>query len=266
MIDLHTHLLPGVDDGSPTAAHSATILRRMQGEGVQTVVCTPHLRASEALDAPVTEHARLHEELRTIAPPEVRLLTGFEIMLDQPGLDLTSPALALGGSVARLVEFPRRGLPAGATEELLRLRMSGVLPVVAHPERYSGCTIETLGVWRELGAVMQADGMALLGAGPMAEFAREALAEGFVDVLASDNHGDRRSLATARDWLGEIGASEQARLLTEENPRRLLAGNALLPVPPIRFRRGVFDRLRELVFGGRSSRSTGTREARATGQ
>lgn len=263
MIDLHTHLLPGVDDGSPTAAHSAAVLRRMQGEGVRTVVCTPHLRASGACDAPVAEHARLHEELSAIAPPEVTLLAGFEIMLDQPGVDLTSQTLALGGSQARLVEFPRRGLPAGATEELLRLRMSGVLPVVAHPERYSGCTIDTLGVWRELGAVMQADGMALLGAGPMADFARQALAEGLVDVLASDNHGDRRSLSTARDWLGEIGASEQARLLTEENPRRLLAGEPVLPVPPIRFKRGVFDRLRELVFG---SRSTGTREARTYGQ
>lgn len=263
MIDLHTHLLPGVDDGSPTAAHSASVLRRMQGEGVRTVVCTPHLKASEAWEAPVAAHAHLHEELRHVAPPEVTLLPGFEIMLDQPGIDLTPQSLALGASQARLVEFPRRGLPAGATEELLRLRMSGVLPVVAHPERYVGCTIETLGVWRELGAVMQADGMALLGAGPMADFARQALAEGFVDVLASDNHGDRRSLATARDWLGEIGAPEQARLLTEENPRRLLAGEPLVPVPPIRFRRGVFDRLRELVFGARTA---GTREARATGQ
>lgn len=261
MIDLHTHLLPGVDDGSPTAAHSATVLRRMQGEGVRTVVCTPHLRASAAWDAPVAEHARLHAELRAVAPAEVTLLSGFEIMLDQPGIDLTAESLALGGSTARLVEFPRRGLPAGATEELLRLRMSGVLPVVAHPERYSGCTMDTLGVWRELGAVMQADGMALLGAGPMADFARQALAEGLVDVLASDNHGDRRSLATARDWLGEIGAAEQAQILTAENPRRLLAGAALLPVPPIRFRRGVFDRLRELVFG---SRPVGTGEARAT--
>ncbi|HSA56728.1 MAG TPA: CpsB/CapC family capsule biosynthesis tyrosine phosphatase [Gemmatimonadaceae bacterium] len=262
MIDLHTHLLPGVDDGSPTATHSATVLRRMQGEGVRTVVCTPHLKASEAWEAPVAEHARLRDELITLSPPEVTLLPGFEIMLDLPGIDLTAESLALGGSPARLVEFPRRGLPAGATEELLRLRMSGVLPVVAHPERYNGCTVDTLGVWRELGAVMQADAMALLGAGPMADFSRQALSEGLVDVLASDNHGDRRSLATARDWLTEMGAMEQAQLLTEENPRRLLAGEALLPVPPIRFRRGVFDRLRELVFG---SRPVGTREARAPG-
>jgi protein-tyrosine phosphatase len=251
VIDLHTHLLPGVDDGSPTAAHSATVLQRMRAEGVRVIVCTPHLRASEAPLAPIEEHARRHEELRAVAPAGLELLRGFEIMLDRPGADLTSEALALGTSRARLVEFPRRGLPPGATEELLRLRMSGLMPVVAHPERYIGCTIEMIGVWRDVGAVIQADAVALLGAGPMADFARQMLGEGLVDVLASDNHGDRRSLSQARDWLSEIGATQQAWFLSEENPRRVLAGEPMQAVPPIRFRRGVFDRLRELVFGGR---------------
>jgi protein-tyrosine phosphatase len=253
VIDLHTHLLPGVDDGSPTAAHSAAVLQRMQAEGVKVVVCTPHLRASEALVAPVEEHSRLHQELQAVAPTGLQLLSGFEIMLDSPGADLTPAALALGSSRARLVEFPRRGLPPGATEELLRLRMSGVLPVVAHPERYIGCTMETIGVWRDVGAVMQADAVALLGAGPMADFARQMLTEGVIDVLASDNHGDRRSLSQVRDWLAEIGAAEQARILAEENPRRVLADEPVLAVPPIRFRRGVFERLRELVFGSRQA-------------
>lgn len=253
MIDLHTHLLPGVDDGSPTAEHSATVLRRMAGEGVQVVVCTPHLRASQAMAAPIDDHRRRHADLKALAPAEITLLSGFEIMLDRPGTDLTAPHLALGSSTARLVEFPRRGLPPNATEELLRLRMGGVVPVVAHPERYPGCTIDMIGTWRELGAVIQADAIALLGAGPMADFARQMLEGGLVDVLASDNHGDRRSLSTACAWLAEIGATEQARVLTSENPRRVLAAEAPLAVSPIRFRKGVFERLRELVFGARGS-------------
>lgn len=253
MIDIHTHLLPGVDDGSPTAEHSVMVLRRMVGEGVRVVVCTPHLRATQASEAPVREHQRLHAELASLAPPEITLLTGFEIMLDRSGVDLRRPELGLGGSAARLVEFPRRGLPPNATEELMRLRMSGVVPVVAHPERYPGCTLDLIAAWRELGAVVQADAMALLGAGPMTEFARTMLESGVVDILASDNHGDRRSLSTACAWLAEIGASAQARTLTEENPRRVLAGEPLVEVEPIRFKKGVFDRLRELVFGSRTS-------------
>lgn len=252
MIDIHTHLLPGVDDGSPTLEHSAVVLARMFEEGVRGVVCTPHLNASKAAVAPVDEHAKLLDRLRELAPAGMTLYAGWEIMLDRPGFDLTPPSLSLGSSEARLVEFPRRGLPPGATEELLRVRMSGVLPVVAHPERYGGCTPDVVVTWRELGAVIQSDTMALIGGGPMTGLAREMLAGGLVDILASDNHGDRRSLTTARTWLLEMGASEQAALLTDENPRRLLHREPLVPVPPIPDRKGVFERLREMVFRRRA--------------
>jgi protein-tyrosine phosphatase len=253
VIDIHSHLLPGVDDGSPSAAHSAAVLERMHSEGVTEVVCTPHLNASDAIRAPVSLHHALLDNLRTLAPEGVRLHPGWEIMLDRPGVDLSAPDLALGQSNARLVEFPRRGLPPGSTEELLRLRAGGVIPVVAHPERYPGCSVEIVRTWRELGAVIQTDATALLGGGPMTDFARDMLAEGLVDMLASDNHGDRRSLAAARVWLDEIGATGQADLLTRENPRRLLGNEALAPVEPIAFRQGMLDRLRQRILGGRSA-------------
>jgi protein-tyrosine phosphatase len=179
----------------------------------------------------------------------VALHTGFEIMLDTSAFDLSRARLGLGGSKARLVEFPRRGLPPEATEQLLRVRSQGCVPVVAHPERYAGCTRETIDTWRELGAVIQCDSMALLGAGPVTDFAREMLGAGQVDILASDNHGDRRSLATIVAWLRELNATEQATLMTTDNPALLLDDQPLRRVPPVQFQKGVFDRLRELIFG-----------------
>jgi protein-tyrosine phosphatase len=78
---------------------------------------------------------------------------------------------------------------------------------------------------------------------------RALLEAGLVDLFASDNHGDSRSLATARDWLLEVATPEHAELLTRTNARRLLDGEPLLPVPPLpRQQRGVFDRLRELFI------------------
>ena len=136
----------------------------------------------------------------------------------------------------------------------LRVRSQGLVPVVAHPERYLGCTTETIAMWKEFGTVIQCDAMALLGGGPMTDFAREMLGAGQVDILASDNHGDRRSLSIAVMWLTEIGGTTQAGILTSENPALLLAGGPLRPVPPVSFHRGMFDRLRELIF--RSSRKT----------
>jgi protein-tyrosine phosphatase len=248
MIDIHTHLLPAVDDGSPNADHSAMVIARMFQEGVRVIVCTPHLNASRAGSAPFDEHAVLLAQLRRTAPEELELYHGFEIMLDTPVVDLLDERLSLAGSHARLVEFPRRGLPPGATDQLLHIRSQGLVPVVAHPERYHGCTTETIAAWREIGAVIQCDAMALLGAGPMTEFARQMLGAGQVDILASDNHGDRRSLATAVLWLTEIGAADQAAILTADNPALLLTDRALRNVAPVSFQRGMFDRLRELIF------------------
>lgn len=249
MIDIHTHLLPGVDDGARTFAQSLVVLARFAAEGVTTVVCTPHLNASAAGVAPHARNEALLAELaaRAGAVPALRL--GWEIMLDAPGSDLTAQHLRLGDSSAVLVEFPHTGVPPRAADELRRLRQSGVTPVIAHPERYWGCSVAHAREWRLAGAVLQTDATYLLGGGPKGDLARTLLREGLIDVLASDNHGDRRSLRAARDWLAELGAAQQGALLTDANPARVLAGQPVEPVPPVELPRGVFGRLRELLMG-----------------
>jgi protein-tyrosine phosphatase len=251
MIDIHCHLLPGVDDGSPSVEVSVPVLRSFAASGVRTVVCTPHLKASRATTAPYDRHVEILETLRKHAPARLQLELGWEIMLDVPGADLRSRQLGLAGSTAVLVEFAHGGTPPTAAEELFRHRMSGLVPVLAHVERYWGTTPQRVEEWRAVGAVIQVDSAALQGHGRTQRLAMELLQRGLVDVIASDNHGDSRSLASARDWLTEIGAAEQARLLTETNASRVLANEATLPVPPIEMRRSMLARLRSL-FGGQS--------------
>ena len=248
MIDIHSHLLPGVDDGSPSVAVSVPVLERFAADGVECVVLTPHLVASQARRAPFEKHLAILETLRAAVSggPELRL--GWEIMLDEPNADLRASHLSLGGSFAVLVEFPRTSVPAGAATELFRLRSAGSVPVLAHPERYWGCTLAKVAEWRSAGAVIQMDTAGLIGRGSIATISRELLEAGLVDLFASDNHGDSRSLATARDWLLEVATPEHARLLTRTNARRLLDGEPLVPVPPLPRRSGVFGRLRELFL------------------
>ena len=85
MIDLHTHLLPGVDDGSESLAQSEAVLKKFAEQGVTAVCCTPHLRASDIAAAPCEEMDELLAELAPAAPNGLRLERGFEIMLDVPG-------------------------------------------------------------------------------------------------------------------------------------------------------------------------------------
>lgn len=251
MIDIHSHLLPGVDDGAPTAEVALPVLRRFAASGVHTLVCTPHLAASRAGSAPYERHLEILDGLRQRAPAGLRLELGWEIMLDVPGADLRSSRLALAGSTAVLVEFSHGGVPPTAAEELFRHRMSGIVPVLAHVERYWGTTPERVEEWRGVGVVIQVDSAALFGHGRAQRLAADLIARGLVDVIASDNHGDTRSLATARDWLLEMGGDEQARLLTETNAARILANEPPMPVPPLEQRRGMLTRLRSL-FGGQS--------------
>src|SRR4029079_14511265 len=114
IIDIHTHLLPGVDDGSRATDASCGVLERFSRDGVEIVVCTPHLDATDADQAPHERNAELLSALMAAAPATPRRLLRFEILLDAPGVDLTDPRLGLGGSTARLVEFARMGLPPAA--------------------------------------------------------------------------------------------------------------------------------------------------------
>jgi len=249
MIDLHTHLLPGVDDGARSLDVACAALRRLAADGVTCVVCTPHVRASAAVAVPAALHQARLAELRSAVPdgPELRL--GAEVMLDTPGADLRAAALRLGGADAVLVEFPRTGVPPRAARELARLRESGLVPVVAHPERYWGCSVAHVREWRAAGAVMQGDATIILGGGDRGRLARALLGAGLIDLLASDNHGDARSLRPARDWLLELGAAEQAAQLTTRNAAHLLAGTPLEPVAPVAVDPGMLNRLRALLLG-----------------
>jgi len=250
VIDLHTHLLPGVDDGSPSVEVSVPILERFAKEGVEVVVCTPHLEASRTTRAPHEEYEAIFRELSARSPAGLTLLRGWEIMIDIPGMNLGDRRLGLAGSSAVLVEFPRMNVPSAAGAELMRLRTSGLIPVLAHPERYWGCTPDLVRSWRDAGAAIQMDSSMLLGAPNASRLARALLTEGLVDCIASDNHGDRRSLAGARDWLIELGATEQAEMLTRTNARRMLDGQAPLPVAPLPIvERGMLSRLKQLVLG-----------------
>jgi protein-tyrosine phosphatase len=247
VIDIHSHLLPAVDDGSPSIEVSVQVLTRFADQGVERLVCTPHLKASLVDVVPHEAYAERFAELVAAAPPVPALSRGWEIMLDVPGADLRSRALTLAGSSAVLIEFPHTGVPTGATQELYRLRSLGLVPVLAHPERYFGCTVDLVREWRQLGVVMQIDGLALAAGGPMGKLARALLEEGQADLLASDNHGDSRSLAGARRYLAEdLGAREQAELLTATNARRLLADENVIPVGPVRLHQSVMQRLRKL--------------------
>lgn len=248
MIDLHSHLLPGIDDGSESERQSVTTLELLVRDGVTDVVVTPHLLATE-IDTRgeeiIERRDLLLDALRRVAPAGITLHPGFEIMLDGP---LTAYAagdrrFALCGSRYYLVEFPLYLGPAPAPAALSALVQAGVVPLVAHPERYHLCTIRDFGHWRALGAYLQVDATTLTRPTSRGDMARTLVQGGLADVLAADNHGDRRSLATGLHYLVGRRAEDAAHLLTTENPKAVLEDREMARVPGVALKLGIGERV-----------------------
>lgn len=248
MIDLHSHLLPGVDDGSESEAQSVRTLQQFAGEGVTDVVVTPHLLAGDidVRGEEIIERRDLTlESLRRVAPPGIRLHPGFEIMLDGPlsAYAAGDRRFALGGSRYYLVEFPLALGPAPASAALSALVQQGVTPLVAHPERYHLCSLRDFGHWRALGAYLQVDATTLTRPTSRGDVARKLVQGGLADILAADNHGDRRTMATGLHYLVGRGAQDAAHLLTTENPGAVLEDREMARVPAVALKLGLGERV-----------------------
>jgi tyrosine-protein phosphatase YwqE len=123
------------------------------------------------------------------------------------------------------------------------------MPLLAHPERYACCSPEAVTRWRDLGARMQVDATTLLSTQSRGQRARGLVAAGLADILAADNHGDDRLIATGRKFLEAQDGAQQAELLTVINPRAILADQPLVAVPPVEIRRTWMQRIRQLLEG-----------------
>ena len=242
MVDIHNHLIPAVDDGAQTPEEAIRGLAAMRAAGVRRLVCTPHVDGSLTASPAALERrlsdldagwAELQDCLDSASPEVVR---GAEVKLDRADVDLADPRLRLNGSRFALVEFAHMSAPPQSTLALFRLAKAGWRPVLGHPERYGGTSNPDL--WRDWHrtAVLQVNAGSLIGRyGSAARDAAWSLLElGYAHVVASDYHarGEVDS-AAARQAVLERGAAEQAELLFDVNPGRLLDDAEPLGVPAL---------------------------------
>lgn len=245
MIDVHCHLLPGVDDGARDVDEAVATLRELAGQGYAAVVLTPHLRGARVAQGLPSRFDRAFEALRPAAPAEVALFRGVELMLDVPIPELPTPErFTLARSRYLLVEFPLVVLAQTATSLIAQLKSQGLIPLVAHPERYGSCSVPAVRAWRAAGAAIQVDATTMTSRSGRGERARALLEHGLADVLAADNHGDSRSLLAAAEFLEAFGAERAAMALTLTNPHAMVENRDLEPVEPVQFVGSLLDRMR----------------------
>lgn len=236
MIDMHSHILPGIDDGAMDVGESLAMLRMATADGVTTQVLTPHIhlgRYDNTCESLRSEFAAFRERVRREGI-EIRLELAAEVRIGAEILQLVAgdgvPWLGTWeGKKVLLMEFPHSQLPVGSRNLVRWLVQRDVLPMIAHPERNRALQVapDKLEPLIDEGCLIQLTAGSLIGKfGAQAKVLAETLLRsGRVTLLATDCHNLRyrppdlgAGLAAAARLIGR----DAAEALVLENPRRLL--------------------------------------------
>lgn len=235
MVDIHHHLLPGLDDGPNTMEASIAMARLAVAEGITHVICSPHANGHYEFDPAV--NAAKTEELRTrLAEQNIPLKLGsgcdFHLSFDNVKRAQVDPArFSINGLGYLLVEVPDYGLPPGLTETFYELQLAGLTPILTHPERNPTLQNEPnrLIDWLRGGVLVQVTADSLTGhKGRYAErMAHDLLEKRWVHFLATDAHNATSRpprLRDAHDLVATKYGVSYAHALCVTNPLAVFLG------------------------------------------
>ena len=238
MIDLHCHLLPGIDDGPATLEEALEMARLALANGIEAAYVTPHLQPGRWENDRPKIAAAVEAHRAALAQAGIPLELGYaaEVRLDYEILPLIEagrvPFLGkLDGFQVMLLEFPHSHVPVGADKFVSWLLARNIRPMIAHPERNKDLMRDPgkLEPFVREGCLLQVTADAVTGGfGELcARRAREFLERGWVSVLASDAHDTTERpprMAPGRDAAAKIVGEEAARQMTQGTPLRIVRG------------------------------------------
>ena len=256
MIDIHHHCLPGVDDGPGTIDEAAEMCAIAAGEGIETIVATPHVLRGRWRTAPRAELESRLAALRDRCHDTPRLLLGSEYFFahDMPEVLASGEGIVpLADSRYVLVELTANAVPPMIEQPLYRAQLGGWTPILAHPERnlVLQSRPELVAELIRHGTKMQITAGSLTGDfGPEARKAAQAwVRNGLAHFLATDAHNISRRpprIVAALKVLRDLAGERVAEALTRLNPLAVTENRALMydPEPMQGASAGFFTRLR----------------------
>jgi protein-tyrosine phosphatase len=236
VIDIHCHILPGLDDGAKDLEHSLEMARIAVLDGISGIVCTPHMSPHYPGNNRDVVLAAV-DELRTGLAEEgieLALYPGCELAMDSDLPERIEAGELLtfnDNGNAALVEMPLEMIPTHMSTFLWKMQVRGITPILAHPERnrYLVHNPSILLGWVEAGALVQVTGNSLRGhyGERVRDFSLKLLEHKAAHLVASDSHSaDRRRpvLSKAREIVDATVGAEEARKIFDEYPAEILDG------------------------------------------
>jgi protein-tyrosine phosphatase len=241
MIDVHCHILPGMDDGSRGMEESLEMAESAIADGITRVVATPHSSSSYVFDFRRVRECR--DELQKHLGNRLILATGCDLHMSPENmiaLREDAPRFCINQKNYLLVEFNEFSIPPPMDHRLHELQLAGLQPVITHPERNAILRAhpERLRTWVQHGCYVQVTGGSLTGGfGQGAqEDAWRWIGEGLVHFVASDAHNTRTRplvLRAAYDAREAQYGKEKAEALFVDNPLAAFEGQELPHVPEV---------------------------------
>lgn len=242
MIDLHCHILPGIDDGPKTLEEAIAMCRLAHADGCRAMIATPHQRRGRWWNSDRAAIADLAKDLQAALGTQMRILVGGEVHVDSELLAEVEKLpeggiCTLAGSRYLLIELDdREGRGRDAISLVHELAVAGWIPVVAHPEfiPWLAGDLDLTARLVSLGARMQVTAMSVtgdFGKGPQAD-THALLDAGLAHFVASDCHGTQRrppGLRRAYQMIAARWGAGLAKRLVSDNPRAVVQ-NRPLPV------------------------------------
>lgn len=236
MIDLHCHILPGLDDGPDSFSESVAMAELAAADGVSRIVATPHINHGEISAALIRERVDQLNDLLAERGVALEIIQGAEISYKMAATTITG--YTLNQSPYVLVEFPHTHLPRDAGQLIFALRAHGFWPIIAHPERNPSVIRNPERLFELLGdeVFVQITAASIAGqfGGEVRKCAAVLLKKKCVHFLASDGHSAtwrRPILSEGVKAAGRIAGKEQVEKMVSTNPMAVLSG---LPLPSMR--------------------------------
>jgi len=235
MIDIHSHVLPGLDDGARSSEESLEMLRLAADSGTTDIVATPHANSEFPFDERRVEEA--FHALSATSSGVIRLHLGCDFHLSYENLQdaLRNPAkYTVNHSSYLMVELPDLVALATVRSGLRQLIGARIIPVITHPERNVSLQprLDELARWNKDGCLMQVTAQSFLGRfGPLAKDAAHQLMDaGLVHFVASDAHDrvDRPpDLSAAYKYISSRFGADRADSMFTYNPACVISGESL---------------------------------------
>jgi len=245
VIDIHSHILPGLDDGAATWDDALKMAQLAVADGIRVMVATPHLFKERVVDPKKinTKNEILNcieefKERLAAADIALEILPGCDVPLSLEALQLLQDDLLLTINDLKrylLLELPATSIPPATAEICFMMQSKGVTPIISHPERHLIIqeAPEKLKRLIDLGCLGQITAGSLTGkfGRHAARASRQLIKKGYIHVMASDAHdlsGRAPQLSPALDELAKLVGPEQARAMVTGIPEKIIKGAPVL--------------------------------------